>query len=65
VTADGFDSIYIAHNTLVLYGLTLAIAYTSIEAEQSLARTGEVGPSDPLRVTPPEGATPLYPAVRS
>jgi hypothetical protein len=54
-TADAFNNVYLAHNFWVLYGLTLAIAYSAIEEKRAAANRQAVElPGGPIQVPPAE-----------
>jgi O-antigen ligase len=58
-TADGFNTAYLSHNVWVLYGLTLAIAYTAIEGEKVASIREAIGWQDShLEMSSVENAPP-------
>jgi O-antigen ligase len=63
-TADGFNTVYLSHNVWVLYGLTLAIAYTAIESEKAALIRESARSQNSYLETSPAVKAPLQPVGR-
>jgi O-antigen ligase len=63
-TADAFNNVYLAHNFWVLYGVTLAIAYNSIEGAETAPIPSEIDSRDRDRYTPADEHVPAQPVAR-
>jgi O-antigen ligase len=64
-TADAFNTVYLSHNVWVFYGLTLAIAYTAIEAEEKASLRAATGTQGSPMGRPDAKESDLPPATRA
>jgi hypothetical protein len=64
-TADAFNNVYLAHNFWVLYGVTLAIAYNSLEGVETASVPSEIDSLDRDRYTDTDEHKTVQPVARS